>query len=723
MSSNRPDGDTAWNYLRVIPPAKPYVWMKPIENGSYELVVLDGLKSKIASNSDEPPDSYHTRDIFVPHVNIPDAWKYLGRLDDRITLVNGEKVLSLPIEGRIRQQALVREAVVFGVSRSMPGLLVFRSDAGADMSDEEFIQSIWPAVEDANSKAESFSQISRETIIPMSATVDYPRTDKGTIIREQVYRVFDAEISEMYKNQETTTGGTLEFDVDGMEAWLLQIFRKPLKIQIANAQVDFFAVGFDSLQATRLLHIIRKELDLNGKNDEISTSALYQTQTIEGMANFLHGLQTGIPPADHEATDTSGMAAMIEKYSSFSPHTPSCALIKPREAIILTGVTGSLGAWVLSKILSLPSPPQIYCLVRAESAQHARDRIMDSLQTRQISHTPDQLNHIIALPSDLSLPSLGLASNVLEQLRGSTTHIIHMAWPVNFTFPLSAFKKHVAGTHNLIELALSVRRPKPAMFVFCSSVSVAGTCAVVPEDYIQDLGAAQPMGYARSKLVAERVVQNAAERAGARVAVARIGQIVGDTMNGVWNDTEAIPLMIRSALSTNALPALAEKCVWLPVDTVAANVMELAQPQEGNDVYDVQMNQDGRSGVYNLSNPRSFFWTPDLLPLLRKAGLQFDTVPTPEWLERLRRSEQDMAKNPAVKLLEFWSEKYGGSDGEKGRTGEDKTGEESGVDTTKTRKEGRLLSDVPDLVGGGYVEKFLRNWLEKWGEVQQGEGR
>lgn len=709
MSSNRPDDDTAWNYLRVIPPAKPYVWMKPIENGTYELVVLDGLKSKIASNSDEPPDSYHTRDIFVPHVNIPDAWKYLGRLDDRITLVNGEKVLPLPIEGRIRQHALVREAVVFGVSRSMPGLLVFRSDAGAYMSDEEFIQSIWPAVEDANSKAESFSQISKETIIPMSATVDYPRTDKGTIIREQVFRIFDAEISEMYRNQETTTRGALKFDVDGMEAWLLQIFREPLRIQIANAQADFFAAGFDSLQATRLVHIIRKELYLNGRYNEISTSALYQTQNIEGMAKFLHHLQTGIPPADHGLPDSSEMAAMIEKYSSFSPHTHSRILITTREAIILTGVTGSLGAWVLSKILFLPSPPQIYCLVRAHSARHARDRIMDSLQTRQISHTPDQLNHITALPSDLSLPSLGLASNVLEQLRGSMTHIIHMAWPVNFMLPLLAFEKHVAGTHNLIELALSVRRPKPAMFVFCSSVSVAGTRLAVPEDYIQDLEAAQPMGYACSKLVAERVVQNAAERAGARAAVARIGQIVGDTINGVWNDTEAIPLMIRSALSTNALPALVEKCVWLPVDTVAAIVMKISQLQEGNDVYDAQMNQDDRSGVYNISNPRSFFWTQDLLPALRKAKLQFDTVPTPEWLERLKRSEQDTVKNPAIKLLGFWSEKYGRSDGEKGGTGE-----KGVVDTTKTREECPLLSDVPDLIGEGYVEKFLGNWLKKW---------
>lgn len=298
-----------------------------------------------------------------------------------------------------------------------------------------------------------------------------------------------------------------------------------------------------------------------------------------------------------------------------------------------------------------------------------------------------------------------------------------MAWPVNFMLPLSAFEKHVAGTHNLIELALSVRRPKPALFIFCSSISVAGACVVVPDDYIQDLGAAQRMGYARSKLVAELVVQNAVEQAGARVTVARIGQIVGDTVNGVWNDTEAIPLMIRSALSTNALPALAEKCVWLPVDTVATNVVRLARLQEGDDADDAEVEPDERGGVYSLSNPRSFSWARDLLPALRKAGLQFETVETVEWLERLRHSEQDAEKNPAVKLVGFWNEKYGVSGGGKDGVGEDGEGGERGVESTKTREEGRLLRDGPDLIGGRYVEKFVRNWLEKWGDLQQGEER
>lgn len=85
--------------------------MKPVSDDLYELVVLDGYKSKVVSNSDDPPRSFHSNDLFSPHPIIPDAWKHIGRIDDRVTLVNGEKVLPLPIEGRIRSDRLVSEAV------------------------------------------------------------------------------------------------------------------------------------------------------------------------------------------------------------------------------------------------------------------------------------------------------------------------------------------------------------------------------------------------------------------------------------------------------------------------------------------------------------------------------------------------------------------------------------------------------------------------------------
>lgn len=88
------------------------------EDNLHEAIVLHGHSGLAMTNSDDPPNSYHTSDLFIPHPTIPDAWKFVGRMDDRVTLLNGEKVLPLPIEGRIRGHEFVKEAVVFGESCS-----------------------------------------------------------------------------------------------------------------------------------------------------------------------------------------------------------------------------------------------------------------------------------------------------------------------------------------------------------------------------------------------------------------------------------------------------------------------------------------------------------------------------------------------------------------------------------------------------------------------------
>lgn len=142
MTSVRPPGDTAWNYLRILPQVKQFLLMDEIAPGIYECVALDGLKSKSTINSNDPPNSFRTRDLFTRHPKNPHFWKYVSRLDDRLTLVNGEKVLPIPIEGRIRQEALVQEAVVFGDGKTVPGLIIVRADAAANLSDEEFLQHI-----------------------------------------------------------------------------------------------------------------------------------------------------------------------------------------------------------------------------------------------------------------------------------------------------------------------------------------------------------------------------------------------------------------------------------------------------------------------------------------------------------------------------------------------------------------------------------------------------
>jgi thioester reductase-like protein len=75
------------------------------------------------------------------------------------------------------------------------------------------------------------------------------------------------------------------------------------------------------------------------------------------------------------------------------------------------------------------------------------------------------------------------------------------------------------------------------------------------------------MGYARSKWVAENLVSLASQSRGIRAESLRIGQMVGDTRAGVWNETEAISLQLKGAQVVKAMPDLDEVSIGSLLDS------------------------------------------------------------------------------------------------------------------------------------------------------------
>ncbi|KAF7908711.1 uncharacterized protein EAF01_004466 [Botrytis porri] len=618
----RAPGDHSWNYLRILPSVIPHVYMKPIDNNTYESVFLSSLSQLVTSNSDDPPGSYHSKDIFTPHPNIPNAWKYLGRIDDRITLINGEKVLPTPIEGRIRHELLVREAVVFGIDKALPGLLVIRSEAAREMSDEEFINGIWPAIGEANANAESLSQISREMTLTLPAGIEYPVTDKGSVIRAQVYRQFAEHIKEVYRRFEEAGTGTLVLEGSELEQYILRLFVNELGIQLTGPEDDFFTAGMDSLKAIQARSLLLKKLSMGGNVRNLSQNVVFESSSVAGLAKKLCAIQKG-----EEVTDTEdvfeAMRTSVEKYSKFKPHTPGTSSVE-KKVVVLTGATGSLGAHILAQLSLDDEVHKVYCLVRGE---HPNARIKESLIKRGLDEVSSDPK-ITGLTSNLSDSTLGLENSILQELKTKTTHIIHAAWAVNFNVSFSAFENDLAGVHNLIQLSLSTSSLTPARFFFCSSISVAlGTDprATIPEAPVK-ISQCSSSGYARSKWVAEQIVSVASSQYAAHAYILRIGQIAGDTKLGIWNETEAIPLIIRSALMLGKLPMLDMHCTWLPLNTLTITILSLIflpRPPEP---------------IYNLLSPHTFHWTRTLLPLLKSLNLDFIPCPVEEWLDDLKES-------------------------------------------------------------------------------------
>jgi thioester reductase-like protein len=634
MTSNRPAGDKEWNWLRPPEALLPYLrWTK--HGDAYECVIADGWKSKVVSN--QPDGSYATRDLFVRHPTKTDRFKYVGRLDDWLALVNGEKINPVQFEQTVLTDPHVAEAVVFGAGQVAAGLVIVPAKGHDRMTEDAFIDLVQPTIDAANAQAEAYAKIDREHIRVLLAEAinDCPKTDKGTVIRAAFYKKFEALIKSVYEDAERATGGHLELDRDGTVAWLKQtvaeILERDAKAAPIDEDTDFFTMGLDSLGAYRVFSRIVKTLDLGPRASEVAGNVCFEYPNVAALASYLSALRSGGSFAKRSELDE--MQALIDRYGTFTAQRVTDAGA-PR-VVLLTGATGSLGAHILAQLLRLPSVEKIFCLNRGSDPQ---GRTRESLKLRGLEVPPEGLDaRVESLSAVLTKPGFGLEPG---QLAGVNL-VIHNAWSVNFNMGVASFEPQVQGARNLIDFAFQSN----ARYFFVSSVSSAvRSGSVVAETHVARLTDAQETGYARSKLVAERLCQLAHE-AGLDARALRIGQIVGDTRLGQWSATEGVPLMIRSAVSMGALPALSDTLTWLPVDVVARVIVELCQSAAHQD-------------VYNLLNPRSIDWTRDLLPMLRGAGLSFEQVTAADWLARLGASNPDPAVNPTIKLLDFYKSKY-----------------------------------------------------------------
>lgn len=160
--------------------------------------------------------------------------------------------------------------------------------------------------------------------------------------------------------------------------------------------------------------------------------------------------------------------------------------------------------------------------------------------------------------------------------------------------------------------------------------------------------------------------------------------------------------MLRTAKTLGALPALDETPAWLPVDVVARSILELSGIVSNEKAKALAHDP---SVVYHVQNSKTFRWTEDLLPALRQAGLKFDILPKREWVQRLRESEQDPQKNPTIKLLGFFAEKY-----------DNDAPSRSGLTFAmeKTESASPSLKGGMELMHTGLIKRFVDAWAPLW---------
>ncbi|KAL1746963.1 hypothetical protein HDZ31DRAFT_32891 [Schizophyllum fasciatum] len=683
--------DKLWNWVRPLPSSKAFLVFEPRGNAAFELVVKDGYPPKIETN--RPDGSYATKDLFLQHPARPGLYKYVGRLDDTLVQTLGEKTNPVPIELAIRGNSpLVQEAIVFGAGRPQTGCLVLPSELAKDMLRNELMEKIWPVIEMANEAAPTHSRLLPEMVEFLPYGTQIPVATKMSILRPACYAKFKDIIDKVYERfEQGNQAEKLRLSGPELEQFVFSTIAKTVgttKAGLLTRDIDLFAFGVDSLQGTRIRNTLQKSLDLGGQ--VLGQNVVYEFPTVAKLAGHIAELQSGTSATSTEASQHELMLSMVEKCAAHLTTKRAAGTAgKESQVVLLTGATGSLGAHVLARLTASPAVRKVVCLSRAKSHEESLSRVKDSLAQRKFSLTQAQTAKIVSYAANPNTPDLGLSQPQYDALAAEITTVIHNAWPVNFNLSLASYDEHIRGALHLLNLALASARG--ADFFFSSSISCrqAGPEARVPEDFPTSPATAAGTGYARSKWVVERLCQRAAEK-GVRVGVLRIGQMVGDTENGVWNETEAWPLMFKGAQTMGALPKTGERVYWLPVDYAGRSISEI-----------VHLADAPQSIVYHIVDPLSASWDEDILGGLRDAGLVFDAVDKEEYVRRLEASEKDPAKNPIIKLLPFFRARYQGASKRAPMV----------FDTEKTSAVAPSIANAPPTTRN-LVVKWCKHWQE-----------
>ncbi|KAI3392706.1 hypothetical protein diail_5263 [Diaporthe ilicicola] len=575
-------------------------------------------------------------------------------------------------------------AVVVGTRRFQAALLIEASakgeaGGGAPLTTAEqaaLIERVWPSVQEANSDAPAHARV--EKALRAASVGQYP-----------------AEIEALYANAELGPDGDgephaplvasdpesvirfVQESVSAVTSW-------PHEDADHHSSGTFFERGMDSLVALQLTRVLRRGLH----RPEIGLPTVYRNPTVSQLTSaILAGIEDGPKDDDRAIMDSllSTYRGIIDQIPQ--PETPSSKseshVDEKPTTIILTGSTGTIGTYLLHALLSCPGKEHMICLNRSEHG--------------------------------------GL--------------IIHNAWAVNFDLGIDAFRPHLVGLVNLLTLYAASENPScgGGSFVFISSVSAAGGMSAAPEEVFSSLDVPHHTGYARSKLLDELLCDPAGRRLGVPVTVARVGQVAGAVrrQGGEWNRAEWLPSLVISSLLRlgGCLPGdlgpQVSEVDWLPVDVLSDVLVDIAtrrdEPELGPQAEKTaeKSASGGGAEVFNLRNPRTTSWEA-LLPAIIdtvKTHLHHDyeVVPPSAWPARLRdrESEEDKgtleedSSNPAIKLLDFYSQGLWANTGIDGQTAKQRT-RPMAIDRALVSSS--TLRDVP-AVSAEWTRKWVGEWL------------
>ncbi len=666
-----------WAYLEPNPFEE--VDMQPYGKGVFELVLhqAEHLNHRRSLYYNFPhKESWHTGDLFKPHISKPGLWSFSGRADDLILLSNGHKINPTAMENVVEEHPLISAAILIGQDKPQPILLLEVWDRGCELRRNELKDLLGPTVEKANDLFPQYGQVDWGMVLIAEPCKPFVRSPKGGVVRTATQKLYEPEIEALYSCALPEANGNGPWSLsDYIPTSLEQLIQKSLHQLLPGSLItlndDIFVKGLDSLKATVLGAVIQRDLNAHDvfPPGSFSTNMIYRYPTVKTLAFQVY--KSLYDSQKVQISDSARMQSLVESYTQdLTEH--NCT--RKFRYIILTGTTGSLGQHMLRTLLGYSDVATIYCLNRSTKAQKKAESL---LQGRACDLSRAKFLHV-----NLSQPYLGLDQTTWECLVRNATIVIHTSWTVDFNLPLKHYEKeHLHGLRTLIELCIESRHRARLAFV-SSSGAVSQWFSENPTHSIPELvprsySLAGSIGYWQSKLVAENILAIANEQYEIPLSILRVTQFAAATSaHGAerWPLQEWFPIMIQTSKTLDLVPTWDAYVDWIPVDTVAQIMCEIAlQPD---------IEQRPRSGslatslgpkVYNVAHPYPIPWQRLAKAIQCRLGGTARVVPLRDWVAVLKQRKiydlDEVAATPALKILPFFEAltvKTGGGEGLQG---------------------------------------------------------
>ncbi|CAG8970858.1 hypothetical protein HYALB_00000836 [Hymenoscyphus albidus] len=689
-----------WQYMEFHPALK--VTMEPELDGAFELVLkrdadadqYRGIGGTILRQQPE----YRTRDLFLPNENRPGLWRFYGRNDDIIVFSNGQKWNPIPSESIIESHLDVSGVLITGDGKFQPAAVIEPKPGAAT---KDLLGAIWPLVEQANQNSQSHGHLMKGKVAIVEAG-DFIRAPKGTIVRSATRKKLERVIEQLYSEPGPTAETTKEVLSENLEgkSKIFQLVKKCThefeKFASASEDDDLFKLGLDSLMALELSKSLRTCLSVYFDQKELSfitILTLFRFPTIKKLADAIAATVWGKSPDVNPENVQEDIERLIRAYTSNDKpnQTVPKMAVDGHLHVGLVGSTGFLGKELLASLIKRPGIDKITCIDRRQHEALPSAQENTEVEFKTITLT------------DMSVEDMQKDQSMYETMDA----IVFSAWTVNFNQPLSFFEPQIRALSALCTVLVSCKN-SPRLF-FISSIS-SSNCTLeskefhISEKVLKTASAAMPMGYAQSKYVAERVLEEFARRTGLGVTILRLGQVAGGVPTddnpgspASWNEREWFPSLMKTSAQLALIPSDLGPVDWIPVNLMTKSITELIS-------HDVFSKKPNSPQVYNLLNPNPVEW-PRLLPAIQAyLSSQCEIVPLADWIESLRKREmenQAAEKYPALKIMGYLQETMSIS------------GQGSTVDMDLTRKASVTLDQMRPV-----SEDWMRLWLSSWANLE-----